>query len=288
MARLSRQDQERLKLFVTEMRVWRKARGWSQADLARECKYSHSLIAMAETYERPPTMSLAKALDHAFQTPGYTPAKPPDPGTPGTFQRILHQIGRVAVPVAYRRFVEELQQRPVRTIYWSEHSYVPGILQTPDYARAVLERSPNTTEDAVSERLAERIAFQEILTRTEPTPPRLWAVMDEHILERAFGGPEVMQAQCAHLVEIADRLNVTIQVVSQSEGHPGLAGAFAIAEMTTGESLAYVDSATLVQMTDDIDAIADLKLRFDSLRTEAYRGSESLDRLKTAVDRWNQ
>lgn len=288
MARLSKQDQERLKLFVTEMRMWRKARGWSQADLARECKYSHGAISMAETYERPPTMSLAKALDNAFQTPGFTQAKPPDPGTPGTFQRILTQLGRIAIPAAYRQFAEEVRQRSVRTIYWSEHSYVPGILQTPDYARAVLERSPNTTEEAVSERLDERIAFQEILTRTEPPTPRLWVVMDEHILERMVGSPEIMRDQCSHLVEMAGRPTVTIHVISGSEEHPGLNGAFAIAEMATGESLAFVDSATLVQMTDDLDAIADLKLVFDSLRTEAYRGTESLDRLKTAVDRWNQ
>jgi hypothetical protein len=112
--------------------------------------------------------------------------------------------------------------------------------------------------------------------------------MDEHILERTVGGPEVMRNQCAHLVEMAGRSNVTIQVISGAEEHPGLNGAFAIADMATGESLAFVDSATLVQMTDDLDAIADLRLVFDSLRTEAYRGSESLDRLKTAVDRWNQ
>jgi hypothetical protein len=243
---------------------------------------------MAETYERSPTLSLAKALDHAFQTPGYTPAKPPDPGTPGTFQRILKQIGQIAIPAAFRRFLEELRQRSARSIYWSEHSYMPGILQTPDYARAVLERGPSITEDEVSERLAERIAVQEILTRTEPPPPRLWVVMDEHILERKFGGPEVMRDQCAHLVEMADRPNVTIQVISGSEGHPGLNGAFVIADMTNGETLAHVDAATLVQTTDDPDAIADLKLRFDSLRTEAYRGSESLDILRRAVDRWNQ
>ncbi|MBO0820772.1 MAG: helix-turn-helix transcriptional regulator [Nocardiopsaceae bacterium] len=273
---------------MTEMRVWRKARGWSQADLARECKYSHSLIAMAETYERPPTMSLAKALDHAFQTPGYTPAKPPDPGTPGTFQRILHQIGRVAVPVAYRRFVEELQQRPVRTIYWSEHSYVPGILQTPGYARAVLEHTPNITEDTVTERLDERVAIQNLLTRADPPPPVLWIVMDEHILERTVGGPEVMREQCTYLVEIADRPNVTIQVISGAEEHPGLNGAFVIAEMATGECLAHVDSATLVQMIDDPDPIADLKLVFDTVRADAYRRSESLDILRKAVDKWNQ
>lgn len=288
MTRISEQDRERLKLFVTEMKEWRAAKGWTQRELAAECQYSTSLIAQAEIYERTPTLGLAKALDRAFRTPGYTPPKPPDPGKPGTFQRILKQIGRIAIPAAFRRFAEELRQRPVRTIYWSEHSYVPGILQTPDYARAVLERGPNITEDAVNARMEERVSIQDLLTRTEPAPPVLWVVMDEHILERNFGGPEVMHNQGLHLVEMASRPNVTIHVISGSEGHPGLNGAFVIAEMATGESIAHVDSATLVQMTDDPDSIGDLKLRFDSQRIEAYRGTESLDRLQMAVDRWKQ
>lgn len=289
MARLGKRNQERLRLFVTEMKSWRAQHGWSQRDLARECGYSPSAVASVESYDRPPTVSLAKALDHAFQTPGYAPgASSGDPGTPGTFQNILEQAGKITIPAAYRQFLEELRQQPVRTIYWSEHSYIPGILQTPGYARAVLEHTPNITEDVVNERLAERLAIQQILTRTDPPPPVLWIVMDEHILEREVGSPEIMHEQCSHVAEIAHRPNVTIQVVSGAKEHPGLTGAYVIAEMISGESLASVDSATLVQMTDEPDAIADLKLIFDSLQTEAYRGSESLDRLKTAVDRWNQ
>jgi DNA-binding XRE family transcriptional regulator len=69
---LSERDRERLSLFVDEMRAMRAEHGWSRAELAAQAQYSESLIAMVETYQRAPTQSLAKALDRAFQTPGFT------------------------------------------------------------------------------------------------------------------------------------------------------------------------------------------------------------------------
>ncbi|MDX6422395.1 MAG: helix-turn-helix protein, partial [Trebonia sp.] len=69
---LSERDRERLSLFVDEMRAMRAEHGWSRAELAAQAQYSESLIAMVETYQRAPTQSLAKALDRAFHTPGFT------------------------------------------------------------------------------------------------------------------------------------------------------------------------------------------------------------------------
>src|ERR1700684_2287518 len=81
-----------------------------------------------------------------------------------------------------------------------ELQFVPGLLQTEAYARAVIRLGNHTAEDEVIRRAEARIARQEILSRAEP--PTLWAVMDESALRRVIGGPEVMKEQIRHLIEI--------------------------------------------------------------------------------------
>ncbi len=77
---LSERDGERLSLFVDEMRAMRAERGWSRAELAAQARYSESLIAMVETYQRAPTQALAKSLaksvSPAFRTAGFTEDAP--------------------------------------------------------------------------------------------------------------------------------------------------------------------------------------------------------------------
>jgi hypothetical protein len=94
--------------------------------------------------------------------------------------------------------------------------------------------------------------------------------VDEAALRRCIGSPEVMAAQLAHLGGVARLPNVTIQVVPNI-AHAGLLGGFAVAERA-----AYVETAVAGQVFEDAEIIAGLLTRFDTLRNEAFRGSESL------------
>ena len=181
---LSERDRERLSLFVDEMRAMRSKHGWSRAELAAQAQYSESLIAMVETYQRAPTQSLAKALDRAFQTPGFTEDAPGRPGAPGTFGRLWLKLRTISFPESFRTFAEHEANATVLRSF--EHSLVPGLLQTEDYARAVLSTKPGANEAETEADVAERLARQEILTRDEP-PPRLYALLDEGILHRRGG-----------------------------------------------------------------------------------------------------
>ena len=109
-----------------------------------------------------------------------------------------------------------------------EVQFVPGLLQTADYARAVIRLGrPSATVDEVEQRLGLRLTRQEMLTK--PDGPRLWAVIDEAALRRPIGGREVMRAQLLRLIEAAREPNITLQVVSfRSGGHAAEAGAFTI------------------------------------------------------------
>jgi transcriptional regulator with XRE-family HTH domain len=286
-AGLSEGDREKVSLFVDEMRALREQRGWSRADLARETNYSESLIAMVETYGRAPTLALAKALDRAFGTPGFTEGSgPDDPGTPGTFVRLWHKLRTVSFPASFRSFVEHEEKAAEFRMF--EHSLVPGLLQTEDYARATLSRQPNTTEEQVAELVAARMARQAVLSRKSPPPPLVWALLDEGLLYRPVGGPKVMHDQLMHLVALSERPNVTIQVLPYSAGgHSGLAGAFAIADFAAGQSILFKDEISGGQVAEEAAIVAAAALHFTSLRSDALPRAASLDLLtKVAEERW--
>ena len=109
-----------------------------------------------------------------------------------------------------------------------EVQFVPGLLQTADYARAVIRLGlPNAVPDEVERRVGLRMGRQEQFTK--PGGPRLWAVIDEAALRRPIGGGEVMRAQLMRLLEAAQENNITLQVVPfRSGGHAAEAGAFTI------------------------------------------------------------
>jgi len=107
-----------------------------------------------------------------------------------------------------------------------EPQVVPGLLQTEDYITAITAASfPGATGQETQRRVALRLARQELLTR--PAAPDYWVVLDETVLRRPIGGPQVMRAQVARLIEAAAQPNVTVQVIPFAAGwHPALYGMF--------------------------------------------------------------
>ena len=109
-----------------------------------------------------------------------------------------------------------------------EGQFVPGLLQTDDYMRAVMHgaRLDESTED-VGRRVRLRMARQTLLTREHP--PRLWAVVDEAALRRPVGSPEIMRGQLERLIDAAKLPNVTLQVLPFDSGaHPAMASSFSV------------------------------------------------------------
>ncbi|WP_410538726.1 helix-turn-helix domain-containing protein [Streptomyces sp. KL2] len=123
---------------------------------------------------------------------------------------------------------------------------VPGLLQTEDYARALLRTGfPNAPEDELERRVALRMGRQRLLTGSGA--PRLWVVMDETVLHRPVGGREVMRAQIDRLLEAAGLPNVTLQVLTFEAGpHPGMFGPFQLFRFDIPElpDIVYTESLT--------------------------------------------
>ncbi|MER6175562.1 helix-turn-helix transcriptional regulator [Streptosporangium sp. NPDC001681] len=120
---------------------------------------------------------------------------------------------------------------------------VPGLLQTEAYAKAVWRAGRVLDENLIERHVQARLARQEILT--SENPPTLLALIDEAALRKLIGGAEVMREQISHLIAMAARPNVTIQVVPDSAGaHPALDGAFVILDFPNDPSLIYTVTVT--------------------------------------------
>jgi transcriptional regulator with XRE-family HTH domain len=122
---------------------------------------------------------------------------------------------------------------------------VHGLLQTPDYARALIRAvRPDLLEHEIDQLVQLRIRRQEILTRDDPPPLTLWSVMDEAVLRRQVGGRETMHAQLQHLITAAAQPAVNLLVMPDTLGaHPGLNGPMAILQFETGtRPVVYVEA----------------------------------------------
>jgi len=130
------------------------------------------------------------------------------------------------------------------------------------------------------------MARQAILDREDP--PSLWVVLDEFVLYRDIGGPEVMAAQLAHLAEMTKRMHVTVQVLT-ARGHAGLEGAANIAERLGVPSAAYLEDFADGRMADDRTTVANLLDRFRCLQSESLSATASRELIeRLAEQRWQQ
>ena len=169
-----------------------------------------------------------------------------------------------------------------------EHSLIPGLLQTPEYARAVLATRPNTAEDEIDNLVAARLARQDILTRDEPPAPLLWALIDEGVLHRPVAPAEVMRDQLMFLVQMSRRPNVTVQVLPYSAGgHTGLLGAFTIADLGGNPGTVNVEDITYGRVFEDAATVSRVTLHYKSLQSEALPKGASRELIaRVAEERW--
>ena len=130
------------------------------------------------------------------------------------------------------------------TLQAYETTLVHGLLQTPDYARAMLRAArPELLEHEIDQLVQFRLRRQEVLTRADPPPLTLWSVMDEAVLRRHVGGRETMHAQLQRLITASELPNVTLLVMPNELGaHPGLDGPMSILQFETGtRPVVYVE-----------------------------------------------
>ncbi|MET9911866.1 helix-turn-helix transcriptional regulator [Streptomyces sp. NPDC006476] len=186
---------------------------------------------------------------------------------------------RGVLPPTYRDFISlESQASAMRTL---ETSVVPGLLQTPEYARAVTRAVVGGLDDERLDALVEvRLARQDVL-RSDP-PLELSAILDEAVLHREIGGPDVMARQRQQLMEAARLPQVRLQVLPFTAGaHVGITGPFVIFSFSSTSDLDVVvldhlTSSLYLERKEDLQAYTEA---FNTLRIHALSPEDSLDYL---------
>jgi transcriptional regulator with XRE-family HTH domain len=254
-----------VRYFGRQVRKERLAAGWTLAEFGQRTGYDPAHLGRIENGKRPATKVLAQMCDRAFPERG------------GWFSEFYEESRTwIATPPWFRDWVDR-EQRAMTLRNWYL-GVLDGLLQTEDYARTIQAVTPGVTADEVNARVAARMKRQAILTRDDS--PTAWFLLDEAALRRCVGSPQIMAAQMAQLVAVAGLPNVAIQVVP-AIAHAGLVGGFALTE-----SAAYVETAVAGQVFEDTEILASLLTRFDTLRNEAFRASESLAFIEQMGEEW--
>lgn len=167
-----------------------------------------------------------------------------------------------------------------------ESLFIPGLLQTEDYARAVIGGTlPHATTEQIENRVSARMERQALLTKQDPL--KLWAIMDEAAVRRQVGGPTVMSEQRRRLQETSALPNVTTQVIPYDAGaHPGMPGSFITLEFPdpADPGLVYIDSMAGDLFLEDETEIRRYILIFEHLRAAALRPDETAALLAAVAD----
>ncbi|GAA3416700.1 helix-turn-helix domain-containing protein [Streptosporangium vulgare] len=261
---------EKWALFGAELRKYRKKAKMTQNELAEVTQFSRSLLSFTERGERKPGNNLAQRCDDALGANG----------------ELLHCWTHITHAASPRWFRDWLDIEPeAHALHAWEPLVVPGLLQTEEYARAVIRGEPGITDKQVEKAVAARMERQKILLRS--TPPMLWVILDEGVLHRPIGGEEVMQHQLQYLLEMAERPRIGIQILPLVRGSTtGTSGGFVIAQIPGNPDMVYAESVTRGHVANRPEDVEAVRARYDTIRAEASPRHVSIELIREAERLW--
>ncbi|MFI0481762.1 Scr1 family TA system antitoxin-like transcriptional regulator [Actinomadura sp. 9N215] len=262
---ITRNNRSPRKFLGREIQQAREAKGMTRDDLAKEVPVSESLVKSWENGTRLPKPDTLRTVERLL---GFGDGK-----DPGILCRIREDLINDAVPLEWFGKWQKVEEQA--TELWSFECFViPGLLQTEEYATAVLHASHHNADP--EEETATRLERQKILDEEED-PPTLVALIAEAALRNNMGGKKVMHEQLLHLAEMARRENIIVQIIpADSEVCAGFTGPFVIANFDGGE-VAYVDNAISGDVIEDGQEVARLRRMFNIFRSDALRAQDSID-----------
>ncbi|MEU2830914.1 helix-turn-helix transcriptional regulator [Streptomyces lavendulae] len=254
-----------LDYYGSELRRLREEAKLKQEDLGGIVFCTGSLIGQIETTRKVPTRDFSERIDAAL-------------GTGGMFSRLIGLVLRSQLPHWFQAYAEMEAKAEYISTYQCQ--LVCGLLQTPGYARAVLSIDHPDTLDTV---VAARMDRQRILKRGNP--PVLWVVLDEAVLHREIGGPEVMREQLAYLLELRDRRWINVQVLPFAAGqHAGMMGSFNLLRFDDDPDLHYSESYDSGHMTANPQVIRERSVGYARLQAEALPPGSSAELIARVME----
>ena len=263
----------------THLRRLREARNLTTAEAAQAIRATHSKISRLERgrsgarqRDVADLLSLYGVTDEAEREELLTLAR--QANAPGWWQQYSDVL-----PKWFELYIGLEKAASVIRSY--EVQFVHGLMQTEEYARAViLIANAHAPAEEIDRRVSVRMARQRLLT--QPDAPELWAVLDEAALRRPPDGPPAMRAQLEHLLQLTELPNVTLQIVPFDAGpHAAAGGPFTILRFPEPDlpDVVYLEQLNSALYLDQPDDVVDYLTVMDQLCVQAKTGAASKDML---------
>jgi len=249
------------KIFGKQMRRKRQALGLTLREFCLRAKINYTTASAVENGHRPPNERIAAGCDLVFGGDDFAE---------------LYREMRTWAPPGFRDW-SEYENRAHELTIWVPNVF-DGSVQTPDYARSVLQTYPGATDEVIQGRLKTRMERQQWLLRDGG--PTVVLLVDQVALYRATGSAEIMAVQCQRLTEVAALETVTVQVV------PPVAHPLTTASAIITEEAAYTENALGGSVYTSGESVARLRRLVGSVRSEARPASESLAMIQEADRQW--
>ncbi|MGW1145005.1 helix-turn-helix domain-containing protein [Streptomyces sp. NPDC002454] len=253
-----------LETFGVDVRELRRTRRITLQALGKVTGYSPSYVCKVEKGVVHPSERFAVGCDKAF----------------GTGVMLTRQRERALEGDHPSWFMPYLtyERKAVRIFEYST-LYVPGLLQTPEYARASYRlSSPGMTAESIESKVAARMSRREVFNRADPPPPKLWVVLHEACLHVRMGGPKVMVGQLGRLLEEGERPEVTLQLLP-FDAVPVAEAPFTLLAFDSRPTLLYAEGPVTGRPQDAPKITAVAGEVYDQLRAEALGRRATLDRI---------
>ncbi|MET9828842.1 helix-turn-helix transcriptional regulator [Streptomyces sp. NPDC006385] len=254
-----------LDYYGFELRRYREAAGLTQKQLGDIVYCTGSLVGQIETARKLPTLPFSERVDIAL-------------GTGGALSRLHELVMRSQLPAWFQQ-VAELEARAVEIGTFQTHM-VHGLLQTKEYARAVLGVLDDTDLD---DRTEVRLARQRIFDKSEP--PVFWMILSEAALHQQIGGRETMRGQLERLLSFEHNPRVNVQVLPFSAGaHAGSQGSFTVFRFPSDPTIVYTEGYSSGHPTANPETVKDCSLRYDHLQAAALSLKDSAELIRRVME----
>ncbi|MGW0031900.1 helix-turn-helix domain-containing protein [Streptomyces sp. NPDC003314] len=257
---------ESLKAFGEVLKVLRKRAGLTQEQFAPMVGYSVPMAASIEQGRRLPSKVFVDRSEDVLDAFGIVRAA------------AKHLTRKAGLAGWFEKWAE-LEALAV-TLCTFESRFVPGLLQTPAYARTLFEEQiPAMGDDQIEIHLAARMERTKILTER---PHTIYSfIIEEHALRRQVCAPEIMREQIDHILDLCERRNIDIQVMPQSRGHhAGLGGPLCLLETLENAWYAYSEGQATGNLISDPKVVSLLQQRYARMRAQALSVEDSVSLLR--------
>nr|WP_223864073.1 helix-turn-helix transcriptional regulator [Streptomyces sp. 5-10] len=250
-----------------QIKVLRERAGLTQKELGERLGYAEATISSAERGLRIPQPELLEAADDLLGAGGVLKAAKEDVERAKVKARVRH-------PTWFRDYAR-LEAEAVEIHEYGNHA-IPGLLQTEPHARALhAMRMPLLDEETIEQRVAARLARQDVLTRWPA--PIVTCIIEESVLRRPIGGGEVRTGQLEQLLRLGQLRSLQLQVMPMDrEEHAGMGGPFILLTPKGRQQVGYLEVQNFSRLITDVEEVRMLAARYSSIRAQALTPRESL------------